>query len=227
MEVFNCEKDLVNAFSFKSQSFLRRALNKSVSRHFVIEEFDSYFGIADIVLGTYKPYLSRRNSRRPISLNWVNLLSSLKKGDEFHFEDFQCAHNLSHRNAILRLNEYIEAGFLRPKGNKNFEVINEYKLITDNVIAIEAKLKDWKRAIFQARRYKKFSDFSYVLLDEHYARPALNNIEVFEAYNIGLITMSNNNYSIHYQPTLQESKKEDFALRVNEAVYQYFSTYST
>lgn len=54
-------------------------------------------------------------------------------------------------------------------------------------ISIEVKLKDWKNGILQARRYLKFSDYSYLAILEKYQK----NIDLEELKNngIGLIVI--------------------------------------
>lgn len=62
-----------------------------------------------------------------------------------------------------------------------------------SIISFELKLKDWKRAAKQAFRYKCFSNISYVVLSSKSANAALNNIELFERYNIGLAKFDREN----------------------------------
>lgn len=58
------------------------------------------------------------------------------------------------------------------------------------IITIELKLKNWKRALAQAYKYKSFSDISYVCMDESNIDSVLKHLDMFEKYNIGLITIS-------------------------------------
>lgn len=224
MEVFNKEKDLVEAFSSSTRKFLSKILNKSVSRHFVIEEFDSYLGVADLVLGTYQPYLSKKTTRETLNRNWVYPLTLLHCEDIFRLEDFSVRFGFSKKMASSILGEYKNAGFISEIEKNVFIVLKEYELVTSDVIAIEAKLKNWKRALFQAQRYKRFSDFSFVLLDEAYASAAISNIGEFESRNIGLVTMGQSGFKILYTPEKKVPKKEDYFIRVNEAAYNYFTS---
>lgn len=69
------------------------------------------------------------------------------------------------------------------------------------VISFELKLKDWKRAAKQAFRYKSFSNIAYVVLSSKSVNSALNNIELFERYNIGLAKFDNeSDFEILYKP---------------------------
>jgi len=70
-----------------------------------------------------------------------------------------------------------------------------------SIISFELKLKDWKRAAKQAFRYKSFSNIAYVVLASKSANAALNNIELFEKYNIGLAKFdTNSDFEILHKP---------------------------
>jgi len=72
-----------------------------------------------------------------------------------------------------------------------------------SIISFELKLKDWKRAAKQAFRYKSFSNIAYVVLCSKSANSALNNIELFERYNIGLARFDKESeFQILYKPAL-------------------------
>ena len=63
-----------------------------------------------------------------------------------------------------------------------------------SIISFELKLKNWKRAVTQAFRYKSFSNITYVVMSTGSVNAALNNIEMFERYNIGLAKFDKDNY---------------------------------
>lgn len=70
--------------------------------------------------------------------------------------------------------------------------------------AFEAKLKNWKRAFIQAYRYKWFTHYSYVIMDEAHAKPAIKQVAHFKNHNVGLLTLSvDGNIEIHYRPKKQ------------------------
>lgn len=58
------------------------------------------------------------------------------------------------------------------------------------IITIELKLKNWKRALAQAYKYKSFSDVSYVCMDESNIASIIKHLDMFKKYNIGLLTIS-------------------------------------
>ncbi|GAB4036697.1 hypothetical protein [Spirosoma jeollabukense] len=70
------------------------------------------------------------------------------------------------------------------------------------IISVELKLKNWRRALIQAFRYLNFSNKSFVILDEKYVNPAINNLAVFKQYNIGLGSFNvDQELKIYYNPT--------------------------
>jgi hypothetical protein len=76
---------------------------------------------------------------------------------------------------------------------------NNRKIITS--ASFEMKLRNWKRALAQAFKYKAFSELSYVVIDHHYARPALENISKFQNANIGLLSIDiDGKIYVHVKP---------------------------
>ena len=52
--------------------------------------------------------------------------------------------------------------------------------------AFEMKIKDWRKALAQAYRYKYYADSSYVVLPPDAAAKAKQSLTVFRAINVGL-----------------------------------------
>ncbi len=72
-----------------------------------------------------------------------------------------------------------------------------------SVISFELKLKDWKKAVNQAFRYRSFSDISYVVLSSKSIDVASRNMKMFERYNIGLARFdADGDFRILYNPEL-------------------------
>lgn len=70
-----------------------------------------------------------------------------------------------------------------------------------NLIAIEGKTKNWKRALTQANRNRLFTSQTFVALDARYARPALQNIDLFMEAKVGLaVVFWDGDISIAYKP---------------------------
>jgi hypothetical protein len=224
--MFRWEKDLVQAFKLTSNNFISGVLRNPPENPFLLEEFDSTYGIADLVIGNYnkKP----EAGRLPIDVNWVAPLRTWGDGDIVTTCDFKEKYCVSGSTASRKMHEYVDAEFWQPVSRGTYIAIKRYELFTDFVIAIEAKLKDWRRALLQARCYRKYANLSFVLLDEVYANPAIKALDMFRHAQVGLITMSSDNleYQIHWSPDYQDVKENFHYLRLNETLYHDYVTTS-
>ena len=72
---------------------------------------------------------------------------------------------------------------------KEFSISTVSTLPFERVIAVEAKLSEWKRVLVQAYRNLQFADESWVVLDHAYVRPALAQIGRFKSLGIGLASV--------------------------------------
>ena len=59
----------------------------------------------------------------------------------------------------------------------------------EKIIAVEAKLSDWKRVLVQAYRNLQFADESWVVLDNACVNPALAQLERFKKTGVGLASL--------------------------------------
>lgn len=70
-----------------------------------------------------------------------------------------------------------------------------------NVVAYELKLKNWKRALTQAFRYKSFANQSVVVMDDHFIGRAIKNIDEFKRTKDGLASFDLEKFfTVHYMP---------------------------
>lgn len=108
---------------------------------------------------------------------------------------------------------------------KGISGIPDYILIreTENnniAVGIELKLKNWKRAMRQAFRYRAFCEQSYVIIDNARIKPALKSIEDFINFNVGLasIDIHSKSLEIHYKPKIEEP----FSLNLKNKLHKIF-----
>lgn len=86
-------------------------------------------------------------------------------------------------------------------------------------VSFELKLKNWKRAAKQAFRHKSFANASYVVIGSSSANAALENIDFFKQYNIGLATFDSKNLlEIHFKPKLNEPFSESLKSKLVDSV---------
>lgn len=158
----------------------------------IFEQVSLGYGIADIVISDID--LSRiigKCESEFLNRFDVNLYNLINKNIEVEFDDICDTIRCSKISVSNSINKLINRSLIFQNGSK-FIIANEYQLPFNNNFAIEAKIKDWKRALGQAQRYKWFAEYSYVVLDEHFSKPAKENINLFYKYNVGLATISTN-----------------------------------
>lgn len=94
--------------------------------------------------------------------------------------------------------------------------------IEKEAIAFELKLKQWKRALVQAYKYRAFAELSYVILDHSHINPALKNIDLFISANIGLVSVNETGEVLtHFEPKSEIPYSE----RYNNVMLEKFSSF--
>lgn len=189
-----------------------------------VSELSSGFGIADIVFYRLdsKTVKSRITKKFPPieSIDLIQILTHLNQ-----IEDNTI--NLKHLKKILPSSKkqkeeiisfLIKRKFLIPKNDSlsEFKIGKPYKIGLKEVIAIEAKLSNWKRGLYQAYRYRQYANKSYLALHSKYVHRALANEEHFIRSNVGLIEVNDTSLKILIEPKRESSKENIFSALVYE-----------
>ena len=216
------ESELVNDFLRNEKLFMELIDPFSKGRRkFTLTEFDSKFGVADIVLGVFKKNV-HISSAPHINPNWLYSLNSLSKGEEFTLSDFVNKFSISKQLSKKILNHFENTGYVYSSNKDIFVKKKDILPAVEKVISIEAKINDWRKAIKQAYRYKRFSSQSFVLLPKGKERQAIINIKDFQKYNVGLVTLGKEGPVIHHTPKILSNIKLNALARVNEfAIRRY------
>lgn len=85
---------------------------------------------------------------------------------------------------ILRTLE--KNGYIKKEDGDFYFKINGWMPIAKEIIAIEAKMRDWRRGFVQANRYRAFADRVYLALPVEIAH--LVDKRLLKKHNVGLIT---------------------------------------
>lgn len=165
-----------------------------------IEEFSAGTGIADIVLCSYDPRAIKSKKTRPLTDRRIleAYLLLLEFDDGLSIKNIHAQLGYSHRELKNRIIPgLIESGLLSVDEDN-------YKLharIEDEgfnkVVAVEAKVKDWRSGFRQAIRYQEFADESYLAVYERFISPCLEFKGAFERAGIGLLGVSDKGLSVH------------------------------
>ena len=101
---------------------------------------------------------------------------------------------------------------------KGYRRIRKLTAKKNPIIAIEAKLKKWKDAFLQIKRYKKYADYCYVALPEN----TLKNVDLkmFKENSIGVfaVTPSKSVYQV-LKPKKNRDKHDLYTIYVNGILF--------
>jgi len=189
---------------FKSEASLVCAAKRIVSPQLgdvvrLTDEFNCEDGIADLVIYQLQKNWRLSANLRHLSPRWAAALSALPYRRGFTVDWFRACNLVTRQRALEALREYELAGFCEQTSVKNKWIkVRQPKPVTVQICAIEAKLRDWRRALTQAARYRAFAHQSWVLLDEATIRPALANLDQFARLNVGLASISVDGDFFHY-----------------------------
>jgi len=95
-----------------------------------------------------------------------------------------------------------------------------------HLIAFEAKLLDWRKALVQAFRYRYYADESIVVLPVKAARQAVKSRHLFRQFGVGLWTLNLESGAVcpriaaKAQVPLNARKREQALLRIERRVLQ-------
>lgn len=64
----------------------------------------------------------------------------------------------------------------------------EFQPIVRYTVAVEAKLRDWDRVLYQSSRHRYFANESWAVLPASHAAAAVRNVDQFQQYGLGLAT---------------------------------------
>ena len=125
---------------------------------------------------------------------WLYALKILPFRKRFTVEDFALSTGVSANPAMNALADYKSLGYCRLSKEKGYWIkVRQPAPIVDTIIAIEAKLKNWKRAMSQAYRYRGYADQAWVILDSSNANGAIAATKEFQRLNVGLKVMDKAN----------------------------------
>lgn len=199
---FPSEYNLVEKFGRDAKSIIPKSIE-------IITELDAGNGIADIAVLNIRSDWKKYSNIISLKPQWVYPLISLpyrKLFDLSYFLDITCA---SRKTAAKILRDYEKAGFCKssPRG---WIKMRQPRPPVNDIYAIEAKIRDWKRALYQATRYQDYANQSWVLLDHHYSNPAIQNKEEFRRRGVGLMTINQNGNLITFVNAANKKPKSDY-----------------
>ena len=167
----------------------------------VKKEIGVGYGIADLVIIKKSKFDLKRCTLRSnykqfsplLKTNYFKLLKhipDLDSGDEPIDIDLLVEKTHISRSLLKYdlLKSLEEKKYIKKEGGKYYFKVNGWAPLAKEIIAIEAKLKDWKRGFIQANRYRTFADKVYLALPEENIR--LVDKELLKKHHVGLISFN-------------------------------------
>lgn len=209
---FKSEDSMV---SFFKEKFISNLGIKDNSK--ILEEVNLGFGIADLVISELNDTLQLKN-RRPLNSVDIGVYKIIERRKEVTVKSVSEITKCNKRQINESFEKLIGGSYIQ-KYDSYYRFSNKYELSFKKSIAIEAKLKNWKRALMQAYRYKWFADYSYVVLDNAHMKSAVENICLFKQYNIGLVSISiEGDFTKHFVPRKEKPIDAKMQILLSEAM---------
>jgi hypothetical protein len=87
-----------------------------------------------------------------------------------------------------------QAGLVRAITKRGYVLGPKSNLPDCEIWCFEGKLRDWKRALYQATRYRAFAHRSFVVMPEDTVRPAEAQVERFRLARVGLLALDDDGW---------------------------------
>jgi len=149
-------------------------------------------GRADIVWGRFgngcSPTRIRAHSALLQNATASRILSSLRRSAAQHEEQIYPRIGVTLPVFKKWLRALVEAELVTKTQDGRLRAIPRKKFPSVEICAFELKLKNWRRALYQATRYRSFSDQAFVVMPAESARTAFKHRETFRKANVGLVS---------------------------------------
>lgn len=194
------------------------------------KEVGAGYGVADLVLVKLnkekcKIRKKRKQTTPLLKEHFFQVLRQLpdieKDIPPMSFNDLYTSVSVSKSYLKYHLLRELEiAGFVKRVDKEYYYKVNGWVPLVQEMVAIEAKLRDWKRGFIQANRYKTFADKSYLAILEKYSH--LVDIDLLTTHNIGLFLVSDDGKTVDevLTPTATNKARPDKRNYVSELYLQ-------
>ena len=183
--MFQFEKDMIPV--------LKDNLSKLYKTQYFATEFNTGNGVADLVFTTEMNDESLFLDDYALMSLYVTYFKGKKRLNKENLYD-----NCTDRIRLKKLLNFLERAEYILSDKSDFVQTKKYKPHTQNLISIEAKLRDWKSGFHQALRYQFFSHKSFLAFPEQYIHRVDTNL--LQKYRIGLISVRREGIKVLLNP---------------------------
>jgi len=180
---FETEEQLVN--------LLEKVYSSPRSRWVWIREFNMPNGIADLVGIGLATHAANRSTLGHIPPQWAYTLHCLPHEEPFSLGNVATLANVTMGSARLMLRNFGDSGFCAQiPDSKQWIKTRQPEPVAKKIVAIEAKLRDWRRALYQAAQHVAYASQAWVVLDRSALPSSRRHAQEFADRGIGLAGLS-------------------------------------
>ena len=157
----------------------------------IYKEVESFQGIPDY-LGIIMSHLyhgSEKTMQIPIN-RWhtISIILAFMKKKQFRTPNYIIQNTGLSQNIIIRdLNFLCRLGICEKNNVGNYRFVEDFEMPIAHIHSFELKMSNWKRALFQAIRYKTFSEYTSIVMPFEKEQILLQTIDSFKERNIGVL----------------------------------------
>jgi hypothetical protein len=190
----------------------------------VVEELGVGYGVADVVAarpcadGVRQRLRQHQTTTLPRRAD-VQVVRALRQLDEATFDLLVELTGISARRLRYDVLRFLLAeNFIERIANDTFQLLGEYRPVTEEIWAVEAKMKNWFEGLCQAKRYQHFAHKTYLAI----AAPNRDLVrdEFLREQNVGLIAVSQDAADIVFHQRRRKPRSEELFLMTNERIWQ-------
>lgn len=189
------EKELVNKLVLD--------LQENFGVRYITRELRSGNNIADVV---YATDINRNNIVFDEYFNACYYFDKIYSHEKISIEDTKISDEMLNKKFHRFLKRLEKLGYIQINGDYIVS-IKKVDAVTKNLVAIEAKISDWKAGLEQAMRYKQYANEVYVALSSEYISKV--DVQQFKDLNIGLMSVSSEELKILIRAEKQPVDKLD------------------
>lgn len=185
---------IVDSIEANTSDYFEKILK---TRPIVLREVSLGYGVADLVLATPT---SNYQITEKLSRAAIAVLAIIERHKSISVGDVADRTGGTKKWTLNCLGALERQGLITVKEDVVL-LARKMQLNEAPSIAIEAKLKNWKRALNQAYRYKCFANVSFVCIPEVNIAPAVAGLDQFKKLGVGLFSLNADNQAkFFYKP---------------------------
>lgn len=195
-------------FGVLFENYIKSNHSYSFTYDMIYKEVEALQGIPDY-LGINMSHLyhgSDKVMQIPL-VRWrtISIILAFLRQKQFRTPEYIIRNTGFNSKIVMReLNYLCRVGICQKNDAGNFRFSDDFYMPIAHIHSFELKMSNWKRALFQAVRYKNFSEYVSVVMPIEKEQVLLDNIRAFEECNVGALLFDAEKYVLK---TLYRSKK--------------------